>query len=177
MAQPACVEEKKLVRGARASSAAKNPGISHQSARMRRGWVCVGGHPERSGILRCAKNDKGRPFVLCARLFSLGHSERSEESRTRQCEAYSILNPRQRLGRNGAERFAIQNDTRLRSDIAGENRFELVRRDDLKLRVGAIARLLVGAPPSELRHVTEAGALHMLVRDFHNYLGPERLPR
>src|SRR5258708_6902458 len=55
--------------------------------------------------------------------------------------------------------------------------FQLVRRDDFKLRVGAIARLAVGAPPPELRHMTEARALHVLVRDFDYQLCSERLPR
>ncbi len=61
--------------------------------------------------------------------------------------------------------------------VSRKNCFQLVRRDDFKLRVGAIAWLLVGTPPAELRHVTEASALHMLVRNFDYQLGSERLPR
>ena len=68
-------------------------------------------------------------------------------------------------------------DSCSRSDVAGEDRFQLVRRDDFELRVGAIARLLVGAPSPELRHMAEAGALHVLVCDFDYQFGSERLPR
>ena len=38
-------------------------------------------------------------------------------------------------------------------------------------------RLLVRAPPSKMRHVPEARALHVLVGDFDHQLGPQRLPR
>jgi hypothetical protein len=58
-----------------------------------------------------------------------------------------------------------------------KNGFQLVRRNNFKLLVGAIAWLFVGTPPPELRHMTEARALHMLVRDFHYQFGSERLPR
>jgi hypothetical protein len=40
-------------------SAAKDLEISYRAARIHRGWGCVGKHPERSGILRCAQNDTG----------------------------------------------------------------------------------------------------------------------
>src|SRR6202051_3582445 len=63
------------------------------------------------------------------------------------------------------------------SDVSRKNGSQLVRRNNFKLLVGAIAWLLVGTPPPELRHMTEARALHMLVRDFHNQLRSERLPR
>src|SRR5208282_3789411 len=63
------------------------------------------------------------------------------------------------------------------SGVSGKNGFQLVRRNNFKLLVGAIAWLLVGTPPPELRDMTEARALHMLVRDFHYQLGSERLPR
>src|SRR5277367_1255860 len=62
-------------------------------------------------------------------------------------------------------------------DVPRENRFQLVRRNDFKLRVSAIARLLVGTPLPKLRHMTESRALHMLVCNFDYQLGPERLPR
>ena len=62
-------------------------------------------------------------------------------------------------------------------DVSRENRFQLVRRNDFKLRVGAIARLLVGPPLPELRHMTESRPLHMLVCNFDYQLGSERLPR
>ena len=52
------------------------------------------------------------------------------------------------------------------SDVYGKNGSQLVGRNNFKLLVGAIAWLLVSTPPAELRHMTEARALHMLVRDF-----------
>ena len=61
--------------------------------------------------------------------------------------------------------------------VSRENRFQLVRRNDFKLRVSAIARLLVGTPLPELRHMTESRPLHMLVCNFDYQLGSERLPR
>src|SRR5277367_1448605 len=63
------------------------------------------------------------------------------------------------------------------SDFSRENRFQLVRRNDFKLRVGAIARLLVGTPLPELRHMTESRSLHMLICNLNYQLGTERLPR
>ena len=54
---------------------------------------------------------------------------------------------------------------------------QLLRRNHFELRVGAVARLLVGAPPAKLRHVAEARALHVLVSDLDHQLGPQRLPR
>src|SRR5271168_2750079 len=68
-------------------------------------------------------------------------------------------------------------NARAASDGSGENSSQLVRRDNLKLRVGPIARAFVSAPPPELRHMTEASALHMLVRDLDYQFGPERRPR
>ena len=62
-------------------------------------------------------------------------------------------------------------------EVSRENRFQLMRLNDFKLRVGAIARLLVGTPLPELRHMTESRALHMLVRNFDYQFGSERLPR
>src|SRR5262245_17810888 len=58
-----------------------------------------------------------------------------------------------------------------------EDRGELVRRDDFELRVGAVGRLLVGAPAPEVRDVAEARALHVIVRDLDDELGTQRLPR
>jgi len=53
---------------------------------------------------------------------------------------------------------------------------KLVRRYDLELRVGAIARLLVGAPPSKLRGVTKAAALHVVVSHLDHQIGAKRFP-
>src|SRR5580704_13995066 len=64
-----------------------------------------------------------------------------------------------------------------RSTPAGENLHQLLRWNHLKLRVRAIARLLICAPPAKLGHVTEAGALHMLVSDFDHQFGSKRFPR
>src|SRR5580704_5100828 len=60
--------------------------------------------------------------------------------------------------------------------VSRENCFQLVRRNDFKLRIGAVARLLVSTPLPELRHMTESRALHMLVRNLDYQLGSERLP-
>src|SRR5262249_51865393 len=57
-----------------------------------------------------------------------------------------------------------------------EDPLELVGRRDLELIVAAVARRLVGAPAHELRRVPEARALHVIVRDLADALGPERLP-
>src|SRR5277367_2325029 len=62
-------------------------------------------------------------------------------------------------------------------EVSSENRFQLVRRNDFKLRVGAIARLLVGPPLPELRHMAESRSLHMLICNLNYQLGTERLPR
>lgn len=51
-----------------------------------------------------------------------------------------------------------------------------MRWHDFELSVGAIARPLVGAPSPESRHMAEAIALHVLVSNFDDKLGPERLP-
>src|SRR5687767_9613822 len=53
---------------------------------------------------------------------------------------------------------------------------ELVRRRDLELVVAAVARRFVRAPAHELRGMPEPIALHMVVRDLHHALGPQRLP-
>ena len=52
-----------------------------------------------------------------------------------------------------------------------------MRRDDLELRVGAVARRLVRPPAPELRGVAEARALHVVVGDLDDELGSQRLPR
>src|SRR5215472_14094206 len=63
------------------------------------------------------------------------------------------------------------------SAAGGENRRQLLRGNDFELRIGAVARLLVCAPPSKMRHVTEAGALHVLVGHFDHEFGSQRFPR
>src|SRR6516225_1755279 len=62
------------------------------------------------------------------------------------------------------------------SATAGENFNQLLWWNHFQLSIGAVARFLVGAPSSKLRRVTEAGALHMLISNFHHELGPQWLP-
>src|SRR5271168_1924892 len=78
---------------------------------------------------------------------------------------------------NGAICMRRRNLLELAPQVSCENRSQLVRRNDFKLRVSAIARLLVGPPLPELRHMTESSPLHMLVCNFDYQLGSERLPR
>ena len=59
----------------------------------------------------------------------------------------------------------------------GENPRQFLRGNDFELRIGTVARLLVCAPPSKMRYVTEAGALHVLVGDFDHQFGSQWLPR
>src|SRR5207249_10170138 len=58
-----------------------------------------------------------------------------------------------------------------------EDGCELLRRDDLELRKGAVARILVRAPPAKLGSMAEAAALHVIVGDLDDELGTQRLPR
>src|SRR4051812_20583508 len=60
---------------------------------------------------------------------------------------------------------------------AREDFGQLLRCDDLELREGAVARLLVGAPPSKLRGVPETTALHVVVGNLDHQLRTQRLPR
>jgi hypothetical protein len=50
-----------------------------------------------------------------------------------------------------------------RSAALGEDGRQFLRRHDFQLRVRAIARLFVGTPPAELRDVTKAVPLHVIV--------------
>src|SRR5262249_19320679 len=59
----------------------------------------------------------------------------------------------------------------------GEDRLELVGGDDFELRVGAVARWLVGAPAAELGGGAGAVGLHVVVLDLHAQLAAQRLPR
>ena len=61
--------------------------------------------------------------------------------------------------------------------LAAKNRHQLLRWNHFELGIGAVAGFFVGAPPSKLRHVAEAGALHVLICDFHHQFRPQRLPR
>src|SRR5437660_7620501 len=61
-------------------------------------------------------------------------------------------------------------------NLSSEDRRQLMRRNDLELVVGAVARFLVRAPSSELRGVTEPAALHVVVGYFDHQLGTQRFP-
>src|SRR6202042_2032672 len=80
-------------------------------------------------------------------------------------------------GAPGALRRSTLEHVSRGSAAGGKDRRQLLRRDDFELRIGAVAGLLVRAPPSKMRHVTEAGSLHVLVSDFDHELGSQRLPR
>src|SRR5690349_24799468 len=58
-----------------------------------------------------------------------------------------------------------------------ENLDDLVWGDYLKLLIGAVFRLLVRPPPAELCGVTEAVTLHVVIRDLHDQLWTQGLPR
>ena len=60
---------------------------------------------------------------------------------------------------------------------AGKNLHQLQRRNDFQLGVSTVAWFFVSAPPSKLRHVAKAGALHVLIGDLHYKFGAQRLPR
>src|SRR5437763_15222314 len=70
---------------------------------------------------------------------------------------------------NGARESALA--------AASENFHQLLRRHDFELRIRAVARLLIAAPSSEVRHVAKTRALHVLVGDSDDQLGPQRSPR
>ena len=51
-----------------------------------------------------------------------------------------------------------------------------MRGHDFELRIGAVRGLFVRTPSAKSRHVPEAAALHVLVGNFDDKLGAERLP-
>jgi len=55
------------------------------------------------------------------------------------------------------------NDPTKRKASVRENRHEFLRRNNLKLSVSTVTRLLVETPSSKLRHVTKTRALHVFV--------------
>src|SRR5689334_8479828 len=59
----------------------------------------------------------------------------------------------------------------------GKNSRQLHRWNHFELRVGALLRRFVEPPSPELRHVTETSALHVLVGNFDDQFGAQRLPR
>src|SRR5215471_8137823 len=58
----------------------------------------------------------------------------------------------------------------------GEDGSQFLGWDHFELGVGAVAGLFVRSPSAELRHVTEAAALHVLVRNFYYEFGPHWFP-
>src|SRR6267378_436476 len=62
------------------------------------------------------------------------------------------------------------------SSAAGENRGQLLGGNHFELRISAVARLLIHAPPPEMRHVPEAKALHVLVSDLGHQFRPQGFP-
>ena len=58
-----------------------------------------------------------------------------------------------------------------------ENLSQLLGRNNFELGVRTVAWLLIRAPSSKLRCVTEAAALHVVVSDFDYKLRTQRLPR
>lgn len=82
---------------------------------------------------------------------------------------------------NGAAREGAareRNDKEQAADLATvrENCCELLRWNYLELGISAVDRLLVWSPSAEVRHMTEAASLHVLVSDFHNQFGPQGFP-
>src|SRR5207237_9629421 len=57
-----------------------------------------------------------------------------------------------------------------------EDRRQLLGHDDLELRVGARARLTLGAPAAEVGRVAEARSLKVVEGHLDDELGPQRLP-
>ena len=58
-----------------------------------------------------------------------------------------------------------------------ENRCQFLRWYDFELVIGAVARLFVSSPSAELRDMTEAAALHVIVSHFHHQFGSQWFPR
>jgi hypothetical protein len=83
---------------------------------------------------------------------------------------------REKRARYGAPGYPLQveilkNQDRLlgwnySSAATGEDFHQFLGRDNFQLGIGAIARFLVGTPAAKLRHVAEAGSLHVLVGYF-----------
>src|SRR5207253_1550928 len=88
--------------------------------------------------------------------------------------------PRERARRRGGARPRLRSLARCRpgaARVAGaEDALQLVGRCDLQLIVAAVPWLLVRAPAHELRGVAKASALHVIVSDLADALGPQRLP-
>src|SRR6187551_1026799 len=83
---------------------------------------------------------------------------------------------RMTIPRENGEGSPVSASTDLRA-IFSEDRRQFQRRDDFKLGIRAILRLLIGTPPAELREMPESPALHVFIRDFNNQFRPQRFPR
>ena len=82
-----------------------------------------------------------------------------------------------RRGNGASGRRKGKDTSRLDTSDLRKNRCQFLRRNNFQLRIGAVARLFVGTPSAELRRVTKAAPLHVLVSDFHDQFGPQGLPR
>src|SRR5258708_22761737 len=101
----------------------------------------------------------------------------------RRCDLRKRLPIRMKIRRANGGLGVIQNvipkktnSWLLRSAAARENLHQFLRGNDLELTVGAVARLLVGAPSAKMRGMTKPGALHVLVSDFNHKLRAQWLP-
>src|SRR5450755_75718 len=63
------------------------------------------------------------------------------------------------------------------SAVAGKDRNQLLRWNQIKLGVSTIGGSSVAAPPAKAGHVPETRTLHVFVFDFHDQFGAQRLPR
>src|SRR6516165_2095542 len=77
-----------------------------------------------------------------------------------------------------ATRLWLWSEVILRTLAAcGKNLSQFLRRDHLKLRIAAVLRRLVFSPAPKLCGVTKTLPLHVVVRNLHNQLRPQRFPR
>src|SRR5258708_18717323 len=101
----------------------------------------------------------------------------------RRCDLRKRLPIRMKIRRANGGLGVIQNvipkktnSWLLRSAAGRENLHQFLRGNNFELTVGAVARLLVGAPSAKMRGMTKPGALHVLVCDFNHKLGTQWLP-
>ena len=73
-------------------------------------------------------------------------------------------------------RFGLSWVTNVPKGSFRKDAHQFVGRNNLELLVGAVLWSLVRTPAAEVREVTEACALHVLVGDLDDELDAERLP-
>src|SRR5882724_12893422 len=91
---------------------------------------------------------------------------------TTEADQVRVSRTQSSLKRQNATCFSLRGQVTIT-----ENLSQLLRRNNFELGVRTVARLLIRAPPSKLRCVTEAAALHVVVSDFDYKLRTQRLPR